>query len=79
MRNDEIIFGKWISLHKATKMLKERFMGRDPSFVLDNWDCKYINARIDMRTGVVILFPGNTHEGWKKMDADGRDIPEIRK
>ena len=77
MRDDEIPFGKWISWPKATRLLEERFMGRDLSFVFDNWDC--INARIDMRTGVVILFPGNAHEGWKKVDADGRDIPEIRK
>jgi hypothetical protein len=35
-------------------------MTNDPSFVMGRWDCKYVNLRIDMRTGAAILSPGNT-------------------
>lgn len=51
---------EWQPLHEAVLKMRERFMTTNPDFVLRNWDCKYLNARIDMRTGSVCLTPGNT-------------------
>jgi len=35
-------------------------MASGSKFALDNWECKYINFRVDMRTGNVSLYEGNT-------------------
>jgi hypothetical protein len=49
----------WISLSQGFDWIADRLMVKTPEFVIKNWDCKYINARIDMRTGKVLLTPGN--------------------
>lgn len=54
--------GEWQPLHQAEIRIRERLMTTNPEFVLRNWDCKYINMRVDMRTGNVVMTPGNIHE-----------------
>lgn len=54
-----LTMGERVEFDSAVLALRQRMMFRDPKFVLDNWDCKYIDARIDMRTGAVWLKPGN--------------------
>ena len=54
-----LVFHDWQPLRTAILALEERMMTRDPQFILDHWDCKYVDARIDMRTGAVYLKPGN--------------------
>ena len=49
----------WISFDAAGKFINANLMTTTPRFVLDNWTCKYINMRVDMRTGAVILSKGN--------------------
>lgn len=51
--------GEWVPLGEALRGIEARFMFRDPRFVLDNWDCKYLDVRIDMRTGSAYVKPGN--------------------
>jgi hypothetical protein len=51
---------EWVSLHEVMPLLRERMAVNDGGvFILDDWRCKYIDARIDMRTGHVYLRPGN--------------------
>ena len=50
----------WHDLGRQVAWIRERLMTNDPSFVMGRWDCKYVNLRIDMRTGAAILSPGNT-------------------
>jgi hypothetical protein len=50
----------WITLGQAYNFLRARILADGDHFILDHFDCKYINARIDMRTGKVLLAPGNT-------------------
>jgi hypothetical protein len=50
----------WISFADGFEFLQSRLAVKNPEFMLENWNCKYINARIDMRTGVMRLQPGNT-------------------
>lgn len=50
-------------LKQVFKFLQDNIMARSDKgchFVMDNWTCKYINLRVDMRTGNVSLFEGNT-------------------
>lgn len=49
----------WIPFGEATSWLKHHLMVNDSNFVLDHWDCKYVVARIDMRTGAMLLWAGN--------------------
>lgn len=52
----------WITLAEAYNFLRSRILADGDEFILASFDCKYINARIDMRTGKVLLTPGNTTE-----------------
>lgn len=57
--NDALPSG-WQAFYDASEWLKARFaVTNGPSFILNNFDCKYINARIDMRTGQMQIVPGN--------------------
>jgi hypothetical protein len=49
----------WISLSQGFGWIADRLMVKTPEFVINNWGCKYIDARIDMRTGRMQLSPGN--------------------
>ncbi len=49
----------WLDANEQLKWLRQRMMFNNPDFVLQDWDCKYVNMRIDMRTGAAILSPGN--------------------
>lgn len=51
----------WITFEEFSKWVQDRVMANGKQgveFVLSNWNCKYVNARIDMRTGFVHLSPG---------------------
>lgn len=54
-----IVFGEWVPIDQAYNFLTERVMLKNPRFILDNWDCKYISIRVDMRTGMALVNPGN--------------------
>lgn len=56
---DPMTSDEWWPLRDAVEWLTQRLICNGSRFVLDNWDCKYIDARIDMRTGAVLLRPGN--------------------
>lgn len=43
----------------ALDLLREETMARGSRIILDNFDLKYIDARIDMRSGAVLLKEGN--------------------
>jgi hypothetical protein len=56
----QIPFDRWVSLDEALPLLRERMGFNDGGrYISTHWGCKYINARIDMRTGAVYLKPGN--------------------
>lgn len=51
---------QWQPLEEVLPKLRERMALNDGAeFITQHWDCKYIDARIDMRTGAVFLKPGN--------------------
>ena len=52
----------WIPFSDAVDFIEKHTLESGNSFILEEWDCKYINARIDMRTGMVRLSPGNVLE-----------------
>lgn len=62
MTKEGVLPEGWLDVDQQIAWLKERMMFNDPRFVLDNWDCKYVNLRIDMRTGAAILSPGSRHD-----------------
>lgn len=43
----------------ALEELKRHTLASGDNLCMANWDAKYINARIDMRTGNVLLSEGN--------------------
>lgn len=49
---------EWWPLDAAVEWLRDRVA--ETGWLARNWDCKYIDARIDMRTGAMYLRPGNT-------------------
>ncbi len=52
-------FDEWQPLDAAASAIRERTLASGSDFLQRNWDCKYLDARIDMRTGAVRLVPGN--------------------
>jgi hypothetical protein len=52
----------WIPLKDAVKFINDNLMVADPRGVLDDWDSKYLNVRIDMRTGAAFIKKGNIFE-----------------
>jgi hypothetical protein len=42
----------WIPIDEAIKFIKDNLMVKGSRFILDNWNYKYIDLRIDMRTGL---------------------------
>lgn len=49
----------WIPLIEAVDFVNKNMMSKNPRFVLDNWGHKYTHIRVDMRTGLAIILPGN--------------------
>ena len=43
----------------AIELLRNEAMAEGSRVMLDNWRLKYISARIDMRTGAVLLMEGD--------------------
>ena len=57
---DGLILHEWIRFEDAIKALDDKFCFNDGGkFLLDNWDCKYLDMRLDIRTGAVYIKPGN--------------------
>ena len=52
----------WHPLKEVISFIYANLMSRNPRFVLDNWDHKYINLRIDMRTGATKIMPVDKEE-----------------
>ncbi len=50
---------EWLPWSTAIPMIDSMLLSNGSGFIHQNWICKYVNARIDMRTGHMILFPGN--------------------
>lgn len=48
----------WIPLSQGFRWIADHLMLKTPEFIINNWNCKYIDARIDMRTGSMRLEPG---------------------
>ncbi len=48
----------WIPLKDAVKFVNDNLMTKT-KFTLDNWDYKYTNIRVDMRTGHATIQAGN--------------------
>jgi hypothetical protein len=56
---DPLRLGEWQPLGEAFAHISERLITTNGlDFLLHNWDCKYLNARIDMRSGSILLSPG---------------------
>lgn len=51
----------WVPLAEVMPLLAERMMVNGSNWIIGEWKCKYIDARIDMRTGCVYLKAGNLH------------------
>lgn len=66
----------WMPSHELLTWLRQRMMVNNPDFVLKNWDCKYVNMRIDMRTGQAIASPGNTHAPEPSENAVAKEVRE---
>lgn len=49
----------WIPFNEAIDFVKKNFMFVNSRFVLDNFDYKYTELRVDMRTGDVFIKPGD--------------------
>ena len=56
---DMIDSDEWLPLSEVVREINKNIMPNNPKFVLGNWDCKYINIRVDMRTGMALVKPGN--------------------
>lgn len=59
MKHDSIKFCEWVPFEETIEALRERMMVNGSLWILDEWKAKYINARIDMRTGQIRLTFGN--------------------
>lgn len=52
--------GRWMPLGELLAELTPRMGANDGgTFILEHWDWKYANVRIDMRTGMAYVVPGN--------------------
>lgn len=49
----------WIQLEAAMELINRNLMYNNPRGVLDDWEAKYLNLRIDMRTGATLIRRGN--------------------
>lgn len=47
----------WMPFEAGVEFLNSRLMKIDPSYVLKNWEMKYIEVRVDMRTGAMLIRP----------------------
>lgn len=58
--DDSLRLNEWQPLASALPAITERLAANGSDFILNHWDCKYLDARIDMRTGSVRLTAGNS-------------------
>lgn len=59
VKEDHGFLYRWIGLGDATKVIYENSIAGGGDLMTRDLSCKYLNARIDMRTGNVRLMPGN--------------------
>ena len=52
----------WIPLEQGIEWIKQHSMLTKPSFVLNNWEYKYLMLRIDMRTLSCRILPGDRYD-----------------
>ena len=72
--------GEWLNLETLMDFIKENLMTVNPKFVVDNFDFKYIDIRIDMRTGYAILSRGSKKAALvDKLKATEKGLYESRK
>jgi hypothetical protein len=51
---------EWVVLDRILPALRHRYaVNNGASFISQHWDCKYLNLRLDMRTGQCYITPGN--------------------
>jgi hypothetical protein len=56
----ESLLGKWLPLDDVLPTLRENMAVNDGGvFILERWDCKYIDIRLDMRVGATYARPGS--------------------
>ena len=50
--------GEWTNLQTLMDFISENLMTVNTDFVLNNFDFKYVDIRVDMRSGNAILYRG---------------------
>lgn len=61
----------WMPFEAGVEFLSQRLMTASADWLPNHWECKYLDVRVDMRTGAMLIRPGNTPppgDGW---DANG--------
>jgi hypothetical protein len=55
-----LLLNQWQPLNDLLPRLRERMAVNDGGkFILENWNCKYVEIRLDMRIGVAYVIPGS--------------------
>jgi hypothetical protein len=49
----------WMPFDAGVKFLADHLMVNEATWVLRHWNCKYVDVRVDMRTGSMLIRPGN--------------------
>lgn len=60
MKDDHGFLYRWIGLGDAIQQVHQNSIVGGGDLMTRDLSCKYLNARIDMRTGNVRLMPGNS-------------------
>ena len=56
----DLLLNQWQPLNDLLPRLRERMAVNDGGkFILENWNCKYVEIRLDMRIGVAYVIPGS--------------------
>lgn len=48
-----------MSFEAGVEFLSSRLAVAGSPYVREHWDCKYLDVRVDMRTGSMLIQPGN--------------------
>lgn len=66
---------EWARFDHALPLIRERLAVNDGGkFILDNWNCKYLDVRIDMRTGNLFIKPGNVERPFPEYSTINPDV-----
>ena len=71
---------QWQPLNDLLLQLQGRLSVHDGgAFILEHWDCKYIDIRLDMRVGATYARPGSGPESvYTKLAQMERELAEVR-